>query len=173
MSAKLHLIMLSLICILCILAPARSAQAHSGAGSGEDLLEFIFTGLTSTVQAITGIAAGISADLSTSTQFPVGSVFFGKAKGERAPLATEYLRLYMTAQQVQLLHDLSLGSGQSLDDLAVLGQVPHARRAAFGVALRRQRATLAGLLSPGDEVHTQHARRFAAQVDEILLALER
>lgn len=160
-----------LLCMASLTTLPQPAMAHGGAGSTdffESLFELLFITSTTVFQLVTATGVEVAA---TTTPAINSGLFFVLAKGDDAPQVTEQLRLYMTTQRVQLLADLSLGAGQSLDDLATMGQVPHARHAEFCLALRQQRAALSRSLSAGEHIHTQQARRFASSVDEVLSEL--
>ena len=167
MRLKQHMIA-GLLCVASLTTTAQPAMAQDDSLTLGGFFELLSVTSTTGYPLVTATGAELAA---TTTPAINSGLFFVLAKEDDAPQVTEQLRLYMTTQRVQLLADLSLGAGQSLDDLATMGQVPHARRAEFCLALRRQRATLASSLSAGEHIHTQQARRFASSVDEVLSGL--
>ena len=78
---------------------------------------------------------------------------------------------YMEDNAVAMAHDITMGGGQTVEDLATMAGVAPERHAAFARALRAEREGLVELLDPG-AIDADAAAEFAARVEAALARSE-
>lgn len=109
---------------------------------------------------------------STTTTAVVGGIILTVVLASDA----DSMENYLEDNAVALQQDLSLGAGETVDDLALAFQVAEEDRATFGKIVRSNRATLLELANP-EQLDTERARAFVevlvtASVDAGIVDLE-
>ncbi len=74
---------------------------------------------------------------------------------------------YMEDNAVAMAHDITMGGGQTVEDLAAMCGLEESQHAAFAKALRADRAGLVELLDPG-AIDADVAAKFASRIRAVL-----
>ena len=74
---------------------------------------------------------------------------------------------YMEDNAVAMAHDITMGGGQTVEDLATMAGIEPAKHAAFARVLRAEREGLVELLEPG-AIDADVAATFAARIEDAL-----
>jgi len=73
----------------------------------------------------------------------------------------------MEDNAVAMAHDITMGGGQTVEDLATMAGLEPEQHAAFARALRAERSQLVELLDPG-AIDASKAEEFAARIKDAL-----
>lgn len=150
MMKQMKILMVVLVTMVLFLASTSTAFAQNNDADDEAVVAGLSAGILTTTSGVTTAAA-----------LPVGiiiTVVLVASSDDKAELEN-----YMRDNAVALHHDLTMGGGDSIRDLAVFFNVPDEEFSEFAAILHQNRSQLSPLLVP-NAINNESAHEFSAIV---------